>query len=413
MNHLEEEIEIQWADLREKFEQGRLEELKVKLNSISGCDKVFHNSQLVAQSNSELSPYGFVANFRNGEVVDEYRDVIRLLKEKEDFLKGCIDDRLEFIVEGYLERGDLSGEFFESTVKACEILGYETGLETLNRLRDDFEKWEVDLEERFRENSFREVYDEEYFDLKNEFDNVNLDGRKSLKVLNDLAKRSHRLIEKYKSIDDEDGINKSARLHEEVEDAAEKVAPIYESWKRKHVTIGLVLLTGFFGFWKGDYFKQQFSEYFMPSLQASVESSIDKVSEAGSSLENLTRPEAPHFFKSLDGKYAIHLDVSSSRGRLYDLEDDVRVDNIVISGGLREVRPGDYQIISRGEEDGVKYWQLDSLNIFGTSEAKVKRRLLERRYTPGEDIFMDYDDMLDIESKIDTFLDKTYVIVRR
>ncbi len=235
---LKEEIEYGWQELYSLYRSGKLDEFEEELSGEIDCvnDEVLEAAKKTSEIEETLEERVSISKVPSGsklrDAYTQFKSVNQLLEERKQELKECIRTRIQLL---------------EEAREAAEQIGYDEAISE--------NAWGV----RFNLGDFKERYDEELAELKEAFDETSRHNRKNIRKFQELAERTEELRDKYKSIDDKVGADRAARLHSEIEEAAEKLAPIHESWKRRNITLGMVLLAGVIGFWKGDYFKQQAS----------------------------------------------------------------------------------------------------------------------------------------------------------
>ncbi|MFC1648816.1 hypothetical protein ACFL1B_05140, partial [Nanoarchaeota archaeon] len=205
------------------------------------------------------------------------------------------------------------------------------------------EKWD----ERFRASEFREQYDQEYLELKRRFDKTDPFDKKNLKPLKKMAMESQNLGDKYRSMGDEDGVLRSANLHQEIEEASERLAPIYQGWQRKNVTIGVIALALAGGFWKGDYLRGRAMSFLGQETAISTSEPTLPYSLAIASSEY---PFA---------EYAIYMDRDHSIGQVYDLQNSQVLDEFSFIATYDRMPVGFFTIDSPVEA-GMKHLEIQS-----------------------------------------------------
>ncbi len=317
------------------------------------------------------------------------------------------ESALEEEIASFLDERDQRGPQVRQARRAADVLGRDDLVERADSLPEG----------RFSEDGYRERYDEEYHDLRERFDDIDTSDPNNLDELQDIASQTQELVHKYDRVGDQVGARKASELHTSVEDAASRVAPIYERWEKKRITIAALIIAGAFGFWKGDIAQDYVDKYLLGEQQAATERVVEeppsdpKVPASAEKLPSFVTEYAT----GLPARYLIALDRSTGDGGLYDavtkselVDFDFTANHDRPEGQfyLETARTGAGRI-----GQGSVSLRSDAATLTGTYGEERLDALEDEEMGYWEDIYIEDTKMVDIYRHVQGDVEETLVVI--
>jgi hypothetical protein len=258
---LEDELAVAASELENAHQRGEFKRIRDELRSLP--QRLDQRAVHLAAVKRSLDTYAPTVQTVEGvPAAAAYYDACNHYQSVERDLYATCYAQLTAIHEAII-----TGTYDDTTKQQLTVVQHAS-----NHLDDDLDSVATDLTRiydditsdeasRFATAAARRRYDMVYHDILKSLDTLTPNDLGNLPRYEQLAARSHDLIHKYRAIDDDIGEEHALKLHERVEDNAERLAPIKHKWRKQQLTVAALILAGIIGFWKGSFIHDYIDDF--------------------------------------------------------------------------------------------------------------------------------------------------------